>query len=199
VFKGEFQAVGKMNVLGLERDPTAVSGLDHFFGYIYGHEPPGPKGLKKAIIEYEGPTFPVDSQAFFELLADDGLLSTFCKQHPHIQIVVRFRMFFNTRFPGRFLYLANIFSLLFRNKLIYAGLPVLFQSSLNVEVARLTPHAVKIHLPENLRISIMHDSEFSARDLRDPEITKQSWLLGTSSAQINELADVATRVFNEGL
>jgi hypothetical protein len=185
---------------GLKRkkDLTAVSGLDHFFGFIYGHNPPGPKGLHKAIIQYEGPMFPVDYQTLFSLLADDSLLSTFCQQHPQVQIVIRFRMFFNTRFPGRFLELANILSL-FRNTLLCERLPVRFRTSVNVQVARLSRHAAKIHLPPNLRVSIVHNSGFNAGDLQHPLVTEQNWLPGTSPAQIKEMADVVEKVFHEGL
>jgi hypothetical protein len=92
----------------LDRDVTAVTGLDHFFNLIYGWGAPGPKGLRKVDIQYEG------SDDMYKILADDSPLSTFCQDNPRVQVIIRLRMMFTIYVnPGKHLEITNLFSRIF--------------------------------------------------------------------------------------
>jgi hypothetical protein len=115
VFTGERQAINKTH--RLDKDITAVTGLDHFLNFIYGCGTPGPKGPRKAIIQHEGLVCGRDVDNIFQILADDSLLSTFCRQHPKVQVIIRFRVMCTNLFnPGKHLEFTNLFSLLLRQR-----------------------------------------------------------------------------------
>jgi hypothetical protein len=192
VFKGEREAIYKTN--RLDRDVTAVIGLDHFFNFIYGCGTPGPKGLRKVDIQYEG------SDDMFMILADDSPLSIFCPDNPSVQVIIRFRvMFIMIVNPGKHLEITNLFSLLFRGRLAHKAPPVRTSGWGYAEAARLAPRASRIHLPPNLRISTMIDEEFCVEHIRVDDITRRFWLPDLTTAQIKEMVAAARMAFREGV
>jgi hypothetical protein len=178
----------------LDRDVTAVTGLDHFFNFIYGCGAPGPKGLRKVDIQYEG------SDDMFRILADDSPLSIFCRDNPGVQVIIRFRVKFTmTVNPGKHLEITNLFSLLFRGRLTHKAPPVRTPGWVYAEAARLAPRASNIDLLPNLRISTMIDEEFRVEHIRFDDITRRFWLPDVTAAQIEEMAAAARMAFRQGV
>jgi hypothetical protein len=172
VFQGERQAIYKTNCSN--SDVSAVTGLDHFFNFIYGCGAPGPRGLRKAVIQHEGSMHGRDLDDPFRILADDSFLSTFCQQNPRFQVIIRFRvMFTNHVNPGKHLEIANLFSLLPRGRLAHQAPPVRNPSWVYDEATRLVPRASNIHLPPNSHISTMIDGEFRVEHIRINNTTRK--------------------------
>jgi hypothetical protein len=181
VFNEERQAINKTH--RLDTDITAVTGLDHFPNFIYGCGAPGPKGLRRVVIQYEGPMTGGDLHGIFKVLADDSRLSTFCRKNPKVQVIIRFRVMITSLVnPGKHLDFTNVFSLPLRQRLAHQISPARNQASMYAKAARLPPHAVNVHLPPNLRLSTMIDEEFRAEHVRLDDMTQQYWLPNVSSA-----------------
>ncbi|KAF1848572.1 uncharacterized protein K460DRAFT_403855 [Cucurbitaria berberidis CBS 394.84] len=197
IFKGESRAAER--IYG-PVSKNIVSGVDHFLMFFLRYGTLRLLSSKRAIVQYErSVNKPAD---IFNFLADRSLLSTICRQNPDMTVIVRFRYIGTTHLKAaEYFKFTNIYSLLFRGSLVHKSLPLRYPQFVLPMAKFLAQQVVDIHLPANLRLSLMCEKKFSVSGLRQDILrdTESFQLENTTSAQIEDLLAIAKKAFEDGL
>jgi hypothetical protein len=198
IFHGEYD-----DMCSQAQDATSssvVSGLDHFMNFWSTSQ--FATRLEKVIIYFGKIVDRRSLDTIFNLLDDTSHLSTLCRSHPKVTIIIRFRWILTNMFIRPLAIVTDFLHHQLRGSHLHVIPGMCWQTHVYFWHLRskVMASANKIHLPNNLRISVMHALDFQ----ESPSISFREDLLETlpqgsfTDPQIDEMIGVVKKTLEEG-